>query len=42
MRDKHVDELLEAMERSLKRGEPFQIDVDDKEDGDQVFISISR
>jgi len=37
-----VPEMLVEIENSLRRGEPFEIEVDDKEDGDQVFISISR
>jgi len=42
VREKGVEEILEEIDRSLKRGEPFQVEVDDKEDGDQVFVSISR
>ena len=42
VREKGVDEMLVEIDRSLKRGEPFQVEVDDKEDGDQVFIYISR
>ncbi len=37
-----INGMLTEIEGSLKRGEPFQIEVDDKDDGDQVFISISR
>ncbi len=37
-----VPEMLMEIESSLKRGEPFEIEVEDKEDGDQVYISISR
>lgn len=42
LREKGIDELLIEVEQSLKRGEPFQIEVDDKDDGDQVFITISK
>lgn len=42
VKDKGIEELLDEIENSLKRGEPFQIDVDDKEDGDQVHIQITK
>lgn len=42
IKDKGVEELLGELQESLSRGEPFTVDVDDKEDGDQVFIYISK
>ena len=42
VQNKGVGELLIEIENSLQRGEPFQIEVDDKEDGDQVYISIAK
>lgn len=42
VQNKGVPEMLTEIENSLRRGEPFEIEVDDKEDGEQVFISISR
>ena len=42
LKEKGVDEMLVEVENALKRGEPFQIAVDDREDGDQVFITISK
>lgn len=42
LKEKGVDEMLVEVENALKRREPFQIAVDDREDGDQVFITISR
>lgn len=42
VKEKGVEEMIDEIERSIDRGEPFQIEVDDKEDGDQVYIHISR
>ena len=42
VKEKGVEEMLLEIDQALKRGEPFQVEVDDKEDGDQVFIYISR
>jgi hypothetical protein len=42
IKDKGVEEMLVEINDAIKRGEPFEIDVDDKEDGDQVHITISR
>jgi len=42
VKGKDVEEMLLEIDQVLKHGEPFQVEVDDKEDGDQVFIYISR
>jgi hypothetical protein len=42
IREKGIDDLMTEIEASLTRGEPFQIEVDDKEDGDKVYITIAR
>jgi hypothetical protein len=42
LKEKGLEEMLSEVEAALKRGEPFQIEVDDKEDGDQVYITIAR
>lgn len=42
VREKGVEEMLIEVEEALKKGEPFQIEVNDEEDGDQVYITISR
>lgn len=42
IQNKGIDEMLTEIENSMKRGEPFQIEVDDEEDGDQVRIIISK
>lgn len=42
LKEKGVEDMLIEVENSLKRGEPFQIEVDDKEDGDRVYITIAR
>ncbi len=42
VKEKGVEEMLIEVDQALQRGEPFQVEVDDKEDGDQVFIHISR
>ena len=42
VREKGVDDMLIEIDQALKRGEPFQVEVDDKEDGDQVYVYISR
>jgi hypothetical protein len=42
IKDKGVEAMLDELQQSLSRGEPFTVDVDDKEDGDQVFIYISK
>jgi hypothetical protein len=34
--------VLREAEDVMKRGEPFQIEVDDKEDGDQVYVTFAR
>ena len=34
--------MIEEMETTLKKGQPFQLEVDDEEDGDQVTILITR
>ena len=41
LQEKGVEDMLVEIENALKRGEPFQIEVDDKEDGDQVYITIA-
>jgi hypothetical protein len=40
IRDKHVDEMLVELEKSIKNGEPFQVQVDDEKDGDHVEVLI--
>lgn len=42
IKDKGIEEMLDELHKSLERGEPFSVDVDDKEDGDQVFVYISK
>lgn len=42
VKGKGVEEMLLEIDQVLKHGEPFQVEVDDKEDGDQVFIYITR
>jgi hypothetical protein len=42
IKDKGVEEVIGEVERSLERGEPFQIEVEDKDDGDEVYVSISK
>lgn len=42
VKDKNIEDLLDDVDRSLQRGEPFLVDVDENEDGEQVFVSISR
>ncbi len=42
VKEKGIAEMLEEIENSLKRDEPFIVDVDDKEDGDQVYVYISK
>ncbi len=42
VQERGVEEMIDEIERSIDRGEPFQIEVDDKEDGDQVYIHISK
>lgn len=39
VRDKHIGEMLDEMERSVGKGEPFHIQVDD-EDGEHVEVTI--
>ena len=42
VKDMRIDEMLNEVENTLKRGEPFQVEVEDKEDGDQVYIYITK
>lgn len=42
VKDMRIDEMLNEVENTLKRGEPFQVEVNDKEDGDQVYIYITK
>lgn len=42
VKDMRIDEMLDEVENTLKRGEPFQVEVEDKEDGDQVYIYITK
>jgi hypothetical protein len=42
IREKGVEDFFDEMQKSLVRGEPFTVDVDDKEDGDQVYIYFSK
>ncbi len=42
VREKGIGEMIEEMETTLKKGQPFQLEVDDEEDGDQVTILITR
>jgi len=41
IRDRHVDEILIELDKSMKRGEPFQVLVDDEKDGDHVEVLIA-
>jgi len=34
--------MLLEIERALKQNEPFQVEVDDQQDGEHVFICMSR
>lgn len=38
---KDMEGMLEEIEASLKRGEPFQVEVDN-DDGDKVYVNISK
>lgn len=40
VREKHVGEMLEAMETSIHADEPFHVVVDDDEDGEHVEVTI--
>jgi hypothetical protein len=40
VREKGVDEMLEAIEESMKAGEPFHVQVDDDKDGSKVEVFI--
>lgn len=42
VREKGVETMIDEIEQSLQRGEPFQIEVEDKDDGDQVYIQFSK
>jgi hypothetical protein len=42
VKEKGIEEMLMEIENSLKKGEPFVVEVDDKEDGDQVYVYISK
>ena len=42
VKGKNIEGMLDEIEQSLKRGEPFQVEVDDKEDGEQVYVNISK
>ena len=41
VRGKKIDELLAELERSIRNGEPFQVQVDDDRDGDHVEVQIA-
>lgn len=40
IREKRVDEMLVELEKSIKNGEPFQVQVDDEKDGEHVEVQI--
>lgn len=40
VREKGVEEMLEAIEESMKAGEPFHVQVDDDKDGSKVEVFI--
>lgn len=40
VRNKHVGEMLEEIEQSMQRNEPFHVQVDDKEEGEYVEVTI--
>ncbi|HNT53395.1 MAG TPA: hypothetical protein PKG95_01710 [Anaerolineaceae bacterium] len=40
LRDKHLDEMVEGLGKSVSKDDPIHIYVDDEEDGDQVEIYI--
>jgi hypothetical protein len=42
VQDKHIPELLDEIEASLKKGEPFHVQVDDEKDGAKVEIFMGR
>jgi hypothetical protein len=42
VKEKSVEEMLLEIEQSLKQNEPFQVEVDDQQGGDHVFICITR
>lgn len=42
IKEKGLENLLEEVDQTLQRGEPFQIDVDDSDDESQVSIRVTR
>jgi hypothetical protein len=42
IKEKGLENLIEEVDRTLQRGEPFQIDVEDSDDESQVNICISK
>ncbi len=42
VKEKGVEEMLLEIGQALKQNEPFQVEVDDQQDGDHVFICITR
>lgn len=42
VQEKGVEDMLKEVEVSLKRGDPFQVEVEDNDDGDKVYINISK
>lgn len=40
VRDKGIPEMLDQIERSMRDGDPFIIQVDDEKDGSHVEISM--
>jgi hypothetical protein len=41
VKDKGIEEMLDAMEISIKNGEPFHVQVDDDEDNSKVEVLIA-
>ena len=42
VRNKGIPELLDDIEVSLKNGEPFHVQVDDKDDGSKVEVFMAK
>jgi hypothetical protein len=42
MQEMNLNDLMVEVENTLKRGEPFQIVVDDEESADEVILLIAR
>ncbi|HPS41943.1 MAG TPA: hypothetical protein PK040_05015 [Anaerolineaceae bacterium] len=42
VRGMDIGSMVDEIEASLKRGEPFQVEIEDKEDGDQVYVYVTK